>query len=560
MTRSATAFALFAAATLTPAFATDWYVDLAANCVVADGSAARPFCSVGAAVAAANHGDRVLVRPGTYFESLAIVDDIEVIGVSGAAVTVIDAAQSGFAVDASGVRLTLVGLTLMNGRAAVGAGVHSQDCDLELRHCRVTSNFAFGSVPSVAGGQGAGIWTSGGTLTLVGVRIDGNVAQIGVSSLYPGFGGGIASLNTSRVVLRHTTIEDNSAERFAAVYLTGAAHVELESVTVRRSSSLTACSSTLGVVLCDDALFESCTFSSENASGEGLRVQVAGAAGARVDHCTFTGGCAPSVGFWRDNGATGTLTIANSLVAGATPIVSPTPGGYQSGGHNLFEAALAPAYGFVTGVQGDTVGLGLGALQLGPCQDNGGATWTIKPGAASPALGAADPLGLVATDQRGAPRLGAVRDSGAFEATRASATTVCVALPNSTGRAGALDVTGDSALAARALALTAYHLPAHATCLFLTSRTAQLTTAPGGSAGNLCLGLPAGSFARPGELRDSGPYGICALPIDPLDLPQPTGAVAALVGETWVFQAWHRDVAGAGATSNFTDAAALLLQ
>ena len=142
--------------------------------------------------------------------------------------------------------------------------MHSQDCDLELRHCRVTSNFAFGGVPSVAGGQGAGIWTSGGTLTLVGVRIDGNVAQIGVSSLYPGFGGGIASLNTSRVVLRHTTIEDNSAERFAAVYLTGAAHVELESVTVRRNSSLTACSSTLGVVLCDDALFESCTFSSDH--------------------------------------------------------------------------------------------------------------------------------------------------------------------------------------------------------------------------------------------------------------------------------------------------------
>ena len=70
-------------------------------------------------------------------------------------------------------------------------------------------------------------------------------------------------------------------------------------------------------------------------------------------------------------------------------------------------------------------------------------------------------------------------------------------------------------------------------------------------AGNLCLGGAIGRYA--------GPSGI-SLAIDLTQLPQPTGPVTALPGESWNFTAWHRDTSGMGATSNFTDGLAVTFQ
>lgn len=54
------------------------------------------------------------------------------------------------------------------------------------------------------------------------------------------------------------------------------------------------------------------------------------------------------------------------------------------------------------------------------------------------------------------------------------------------------------------------------------------------------------------EVASSGPSGSLELPIDTNAMPMPTGFVGVNAGETWCFQAWHRDFLTTGPTSNFT--------
>ncbi|MEZ5990719.1 MAG: SUMF1/EgtB/PvdO family nonheme iron enzyme [Planctomycetota bacterium] len=80
---------------------------------------------------------------------------------------------------------------------------------------------------------------------------------------------------------------------------------------------------------------------------------------------------------------------------------------------------------------------------------------------------------------------------------------------------------------------------------------------PGGSAGNLCLGNPIGRLVG-GVAVNSGATGVVDVTANLNVLPQPTGAVAVLPGETWNFQCWYRDAVGGSATSNFSDGLAVL--
>jgi len=45
--------------------------------------------------------------------------------------------------------------------------------------------------------------------------------------------------------------------------------------------------------------------------------------------------------------------------------------------------------------------------------------------------------------------------------------------------------------------------------------------------------------------------------VDPQAIPQPTGDVAAMSGETWSFQGWFRDSVGGTAVSNLTEGIAI---
>jgi hypothetical protein len=136
----------------------------------------------------------------------------------------------------------------------------------------------------------------------------------------------------------------------------------------------------------------------------------------------------------------------------------------------------------------------------------------------------------------------------------------CITNANSTGNSGRIDAYGTPIVAANNVTLVATRLPANAFMYFLTSTTAAQTNNPGGSAGNLCLGGAIGRYTGPGQIQNSGAGGTGSLVLNLTQIPTPTGPVSAMAGQTRNFQCWHRDSIGGVATSNFTDATAILFQ
>lgn len=128
-----------------------------------------------------------------------------------------------------------------------------------------------------------------------------------------------------------------------------------------------------------------------------------------------------------------------------------------------------------------------------------------------------------------------------------------LAVPNSTGEVGEMSAFGSALPGAADLTLTATGLPLQTFGLFLDSQTADAVFAMN-SVGVLCLGGAIGRFTGPGQVASSGATGSITIDAMPAALPTPQGPTAALAGETWHFQAWHRDIVSGQATSNFTQA------
>ncbi|MEM8710758.1 MAG: hypothetical protein AAGG01_07375, partial [Planctomycetota bacterium] len=131
------------------------------------------------------------------------------------------------------------------------------------------------------------------------------------------------------------------------------------------------------------------------------------------------------------------------------------------------------------------------------------------------------------------------------------------AAANSTGVPGTLTAQGSSAVADNDLTLFAAGLPTQSLGYFLVSPNEANVPNAGGSSGTLCLGLPLGRYA--GNVINSGSTGEYQMTVDLTSVPQPTGSVAAVAGETWRFQAWYRDSFLGVPTSNFTSGLAVTL-
>lgn len=125
----------------------------------------------------------------------------------------------------------------------------------------------------------------------------------------------------------------------------------------------------------------------------------------------------------------------------------------------------------------------------------------------------------------------------------------CSAVANSTGAPGELAAHGSDAAADNQFELRASGLPANVFGLYVVSATQGSATVPNG-VGTLCLSGAIGRFNA--QIFDSGTSGADVTVIDLTQLPTPTGFVSVGAGETWNFQAWHRDVVGGSQTSNFT--------
>ena len=139
-------------------------------------------------------------------------------------------------------------------------------------------------------------------------------------------------------------------------------------------------------------------------------------------------------------------------------------------------------------------------------------------------------------------------------------TNYCTANNNSTGQTGLISGSGSASIAANNLTVEASRLPNNAFGFFITSLTQGNTPNPGGSAGVLCLGGQIGRYVGPGQIKNTGSTGAFELLLNLNSIPTPSGSVPAVVGQTRNFQAWHRDVSGGTATSNFTNGLAVTFQ
>lgn len=129
---------------------------------------------------------------------------------------------------------------------------------------------------------------------------------------------------------------------------------------------------------------------------------------------------------------------------------------------------------------------------------------------------------------------------------------------NSTGCHGSLFATGSTDVGQNQLSLQAEDLPASVFGFFLIAPDPALVYQPPGTAGVLCLGGSIGRFVGPGQIQNSGAAGTIRLDLDLGSLPSPNGSFAAQPGQTWMFQAWHRDTL-ITVGSNFTTAVAVTL-
>ncbi|QDV06310.1 hypothetical protein Poly30_18190 [Planctomycetes bacterium Poly30] len=134
----------------------------------------------------------------------------------------------------------------------------------------------------------------------------------------------------------------------------------------------------------------------------------------------------------------------------------------------------------------------------------------------------------------------------------------CLTNVNSTGVVGLISAAGTTSRSLNNLRLSAKQLPQNAFGFFLASLDQGFVPNAGGSEGNLCLGGSIGRFND--QILNTGGGGRIAINVNLGAVPQPTGSINAMAGQTWHFQAWHRDVTAAGATSsNFSNAIRVVL-
>lgn len=133
----------------------------------------------------------------------------------------------------------------------------------------------------------------------------------------------------------------------------------------------------------------------------------------------------------------------------------------------------------------------------------------------------------------------------------------CVGAANSTGLIGEITASGSNGIALNDLSLLTVNLPPNQFGFYVVSRNQAFIANPGGSQGNLCIGADTGRYMS--QIASSGIFGTLALAVDATAIAQPVGTVAALPGDTFNFQCWHRDN-NPTATSNFSRGFAVTFQ
>ncbi|MDF1837214.1 MAG: hypothetical protein P1V35_05045 [Planctomycetota bacterium] len=132
----------------------------------------------------------------------------------------------------------------------------------------------------------------------------------------------------------------------------------------------------------------------------------------------------------------------------------------------------------------------------------------------------------------------------------------CQSTPNSTGDYSFLRLTG-TPFTVGTKVLYASAMPLNQFGYFLVGQGTTSVTPPG-SSGTFCIaGAAFGRYNGNFEIFYTSTLGEGTHVIDPSNLRGPSGDIVGQAGETWNFQAWHRENGG---DSNFTNAVSLFLE
>jgi hypothetical protein len=327
---------------------------------------------------------------------------------------------------AIGEAVTISGLTITNGSAESGGGIHNDHATLTLNNCTISGNTATSN-------RGGGIYND----AVEGVAL----LAINNSSVSNNSGGGIYNYaergGTATLQITDSTLSNNSSgsaiysHGFLCIFCgNGAATVQITNSSIRDNPG-GAIYSDSGGVCCPVTVSITNSTVSGNA-GPGVHNSTHGT--TSLSNSTISGNSGG--GIYTDLGApTGGLTVVNTTMSddqveiwyGAAYIKN-TIFKVSSGGHSIvsdgFNTIMSQGYnissddgaGYLNG-PGDQINTD---PMLGPLQDNGGPTFTHALSPGSPAINAGDPNFAPPPfyDQRG-PGFDRVRngrlDIGSFE-------------------------------------------------------------------------------------------------------------------------------------------------
>ncbi|MBV9495282.1 MAG: right-handed parallel beta-helix repeat-containing protein, partial [Acidobacteria bacterium] len=284
--------------------------------------------------------------------------------------------------------------------AAMGVKTNAAGGTLTIDHSVITGNTATGR------GGAFFLYRTGGAITLSNDQISNNTTN--------NRGGGLFLYNiTANITISDTTISGNTAPtpagngggiffyRSAAGTTVLVQRSTISGNTVARAGGGIFFYKGSGVLRVENSTIANNT---SGTTGGGIfdRGPFGGTAALQIEESTITGNSAATSGGNLSIGAVPT-TINNTVIANGTAPTGPdaaTGGSNVTMNYSLLENTSGATFagsGNITGVDPN----------LGPLQDNGGPTFTERPGPGSPLLDAGDPAFVPppATDQRGLARV-----------------------------------------------------------------------------------------------------------------------------------------------------------
>ncbi len=321
-----------------------------------------------------------------------------------------------------GDTLTLLNITLSNGKATDGGGAVRNDGNLVIQNSTLSNNTTTGNY--------GGAVKSDGSITITNSVFSNNTAPAG-------YGGAIdIALSTSSVNVTNSTFDNNSANLGGGALASNGIITITGSTFKNNVTSSSGGTSGGGAIETTGSLNVSKSTFNNNTAGKGGAIYNEGGT-ATITNSTFSANSvnvSPRTGGAIHNQSNGTALVIASTFSGNTATSGSGGALYNTAGDSLTVRQSILAGGSpnncsgTIAVQGKNLESGTdcnftasGNLQntnpqLGVLANNGGLTQTLALSAGSPAIDAGDDATCEATDQRGIIRpQGSHCDIGAYE-------------------------------------------------------------------------------------------------------------------------------------------------